>query len=165
MRKLVLLLSLLFALPSLAHKFYVTIAEMEFDAVENRIKVSLKMTAHDFEHVLEDKFDGHIHIEKYDDSTEVIQYAVNYLKDHFKLFSADKQCDLNYLGKEVTLQDDLFFYFTFTNIADPSTVKIVNTLLFSLSDQQQNIVHYSYKDQTKSVTLKPAQSEAIISFE
>lgn len=165
MKKLIFTLSLLLSLSGFAHKFYVSIAEMEYDQENNRIKVSLKMTAHDFEHVLEDKFEGHIHIEKYHDSTEVIQYAASYLSDNFQLFSKDKKCDFQYVGKEVTLRDELYFYFTFENIANPKTIKIVNTLLFSLSDQQQNIVHYKYKDQTKSVTLLPAQSQAQISFE
>ena len=165
MKRLLLLLILFSSVHALAHKYYVSIAEMEYDAENDRIKVSLKMTAHDFEHVLEAKFNKHLHIEEYSDTTEVIQYAVEYLGSHFKVYSGDSQCEMSYLGKEVTLRDDLYFYFSFLHIKQPSTIKIVNTLLFSLSNQQQNIVHYKYKDQTKSVTLMPAQSEAQISFE
>jgi uncharacterized protein YlxP (DUF503 family) len=165
MKRLMLLLVLFITMPGLAHKYYVSIAEMEYDKANKRIKVSLKVTAHDFEHVLEDKFDKRIHIEQYNDSSQVMLYAQEYLEKSIKVYSADKPCVFNYIGKEVTLREDLYFYFSFTNVQDPSTIKIVNTLLFSLSNQQQNIVHYKYNNQTKSVTLLPAQSEAQISFD
>lgn len=165
MKRILTFLLVITLIPATAHKFYVSIAEMEYEEGQDRIKVSLKLTAHDFEHVLEDKFDEHIHIEKYNDTSKVIQYAIEYLSSNIQLFSNDKRAEFQYLGKEVTLRDELYFYFTFNKISNPATVKIVNSLLFSFSDQQQNIVHYKYKDQTKSVTLIPSQPEALISFD
>jgi hypothetical protein len=165
MRALITLIILAFSVQANAHKHYISIADMEYDEKENKINVSMKITAHDFEHILEKKFDKQIHIEKYHDSSDVMVYSIEYLIKNFKVYSDKTPCNLSFVGKEVTLREELFFYFSFENVKNPSTIKIVNTLLFSLSDQQQNIVHYKYKDRTKSVTLLPAQSEAHISFE
>lgn len=163
--KTLLIFFLIVAAPvAYGHKFYISIADMEYDSTGQRINVTLKVTAHDFEQVLRRKFDKPIHLEEYTDSSEVGHYIQQYLKHNFKLYSSDKQLEMIYLGREVTNRDDLYFYFFFKDVPDFTSIKIVNKLLFSVSDQQQNIVHYQYKNHTKSVTLVPAKSEDWITF-
>lgn len=146
------------------HQFYISIADMEYDSVNNRINVSLKMTAHDFEHVLELKSGEKLVLEEISDSSAENELIAQYLKHNLKLFSKDEELEMSYLGLEVTNRDDVYCYFFFSNAADYSTIKIINKLLFSISDQQQNIVHYKYSGFTKSVTLVPAKSEEWITF-
>lgn len=149
----------------LAHKYYVSIANMEYKEADSKIDVSLKMTAHDFEHLLEMKFNKMVHIEEVADSSEIGLFVINYIKENFTVTSASVQADFTYHGKEVTVRDDLYFYFSFSNIISPKTIQIKNILLFSLFAQQQNIVHYKYGEQTKSVTLVPAQTEGEIKID
>ncbi|MGV6861645.1 MAG: DUF6702 family protein [Putridiphycobacter sp.] len=164
MKKLILTLNLLFVLSfGFAHKTYVSIANMEYNPELTQIEVSLKLTAHDFEHVLENTFKKTYHIENVADSSEVGQYIQNYLKRHITVYSNEKQADFNYVGKEVTVRDELFFYFTFTKVADPKTIKVSNTILFELFTKQQNIIHYKYQNKTKSVTLITSKNEETIS--
>lgn len=137
---------------------------MEYDSTRKQINVSLKMTAHDFEMVLERKFGGNIELEAVKDSSDVDLYIKQYLSHNLQLSSGGKRLTMNYLGKEVTNRDDLYFYLYYTEVGDPTTIDIKNKLLFSVSDQQQNIVHYKYGDRTKSVTLIPAKSEETITF-
>ena len=148
-----------------AHKFYISIADMEYDSTDQRINVSLKMTAHDFEYILGLKFKEEIEFGELSDTSEVVNYARFYIRQNFRLYSAEQQCPIVFLGYEITLRDDLFYYFSFTDVKDPTAIKIMNTLLFSISDQQQNIVHYKYKGATKSVTLTPSKSEGEINFD
>lgn len=162
MKAIITFLILLSSIHVFGHKFYVSIAEMEYDSTQNRINVSVKMTAHDFEQMLSRKFDRKIDLEKTSDTSDVGEFMQMYLKQNFQLHSADTQLEMNYLGKEVDLRGELYCYFYFANVPDPTTIKIVNKLLFSISDQQQNIVHYKYLTVMKSVTLVPSQSEAWI---
>ncbi len=148
-----------------AHKYYVSIAELEYNEEKNRIEGSLKMTAHDFELVLENKYDRKIDLEQVKDTSKVGGDVQAYLAEHFKLYSGGKQAVPNYLGREVTLRQDLFFYFTFTGVLDPKDVKLVNTVLFELFPQQQNIVHYKYMERTKSLTLVPSKIHGKIKFD
>ncbi|HIP36772.1 MAG TPA: hypothetical protein EYG85_07940 [Crocinitomix sp.] len=138
---------------SLAHKTYVSIANMEYNSKVKQIEVSLKLTAHDFEHVLKAKFNKHYHIENIADTSRVGLYIQNYIKLHFKVFSEQKQCSFKYIGKEVNVRDELYFYFTFSNVINPKNILVNNTFLFELFKKQQNIIHYKYANQTKSVTL------------
>lgn len=164
MKKVAVILFVFIANVCFSHKYYVSITELEYDAEQNRIEGALKMSAHDFEHVLEDKFEKHIELEKVDDDSEIGKYMQLYLSQHFKLYSGDVQSKPTYLGKEITVTQDLYLYFTFSNIVKPSSIKVINTLLFELFTAQQNIVHYKYKDQTKSVTLVPSKTMETISF-
>jgi hypothetical protein len=154
MKKAILLLTTVFTLGSAyAHKTYVSIANMEYNGKTKQIEVSLKLTAHDFEHVLENHFKKEYHIENIPDSSKIGLFIQNYVKTHFKVWSEKKLTQFKYVGKEVTVRDDLYFYFTFSNVINPKNIIVSNTFLFEMFNKQQNIVHYKYANQTKSVTL------------
>ncbi len=157
---LILLTNALFA-----HKFYVSIADLAYNESKQRIEGSLKMTAHDFEEVLKAKFNKSFLMEDIADSSVVGRYAQLYLAQNFKVFSGDKELIPKYLGKEVSLTQDLYFYFSFSNVPNPKSIKLYNTLLFDYFPKQQNIVHYTYNHQTKSVTLVPTKNNDSIIFE
>jgi len=162
---LLLLFFVLGTTGTFAHGYFVSTTTMEYDAVTKSIEVSTKMTAHDFENILENKFVQRIHIENVADTSEIGLFVQSYLKEHFVIISGGKTPDFSYVGKEVTLRDELFFHFTFSNIADPNTIQIKNTLLFTEFPQQQNIVHYKWGEKTKSVTLIAAKPESELKFD
>lgn len=164
MRTVLMLCVFLVSMNATAHKFYISIANMEYNEESERIDVSLKMTAHDFERILIKKFEKSIHIEQVKDDSEIGKYCIAYIRQNFTVMSNNQQAEFKYLGKEIDNREDLFFYFSFLKIGDPKSLNIVSNLLFSISDDQQNIVHYKYKDQTKSVTLVPSQNKADINF-
>jgi hypothetical protein len=165
MRKIVLSLSLIMSLTlSYAHKSYVSIANMEYNEKEEQIEVSLKLTAHDFEHILENEFNQRIHIENVADSSKIGLFIQKYIENHFWISSQKQKAIFSYVGKEVTVRDDLFFYFTFKQILDPLNITVSNSFLFGLFLKQQNIVHYKIKKKTKSVTLIPSIREEKISY-
>ena len=165
MKNVISILFVLLSFGALSHKFYISIADMEWDAEHSRLKVSLKLVGHDFEQVLERKFGFPVVLEEIADSSEVGTYIQQYLRHNFKVSSSNENCQLNYLGKEVNSKDEAYFYMTFTNVLNPAAVKITNKLLFSLSDQQQNIVHYTYLGRTKSLTLLPSVSYGELNFD
>ena len=148
-----------------SHNYFVSIANMEYNEAEKRIDVSLKLSAHDLEYLLEMKYNERLHLENIADSSEIGLYIQQYVKESFKVSSAGKEAEMNYLGREVTLRDELFIYLSFTGIKDPGTIHIENQLLFTLFAQQQNIVHYKYGELTKSVTLVPSAPAGDIKFE
>ena len=149
----------------LSHSYFVSIATMEYNDSTQSIDVSLKMTAHDFESILETKFNQRIHIENIADTSEIGRYTQLYLSDNFVLTSENQAAVMIYVGKEVTLRDELFFYLSFISVKNPKTVHIKNTLLFSPFPQQQNIVHYQVGSIKKTVTLVASKPEEEIKFD
>jgi hypothetical protein len=87
------------------------------------------------------------------------------LKHNFRVSSEEEALILSYLGKEIKNTEDLYVYFSFLKPKNPAKLKVVSNLLYSISDLQQNIVHYKYLNQTKSVTLVASENHAEITFE
>ncbi len=166
MKKIVSLSALLIAAGSLfAHGYYVSTSNMEYNTQTETIDVSIKTTAHDFEQILETKYNIRIHIETIADSSEIGLYIQTYLNENYTLKSNEVQATMKYIGKEVTLRDELFFFISFSGVKNPKTIQIRNTLLFTEFPQQQNIVHYKLGDLSKSVTLVAAKPESELKFE
>jgi hypothetical protein len=165
MKPVLFAIALCLSVLTFGHNYYVSIANMEYKEAENQVDVSLKMTAHDFEYLLEMKYNLRLHMEDIADSSEIGRFAQQYLGENFQLISGGEAAPMVYVGKEVTLRDELFFYFSFTGIKDPKTIQIKNQLLFTLFPQQQNIVHYKHGEKTKSVTLVPAAHTAEIKID
>lgn len=164
--KIVLTICLFFLGATLfAHRFYVSIADLTYNASKNRIQGSIKLTAHDVEDVLSEKFERKIDLEQESDSSEVGIYFKSYLAANFKLYSGEIQANPHYLGKEINVRQDLYVHFFFSNITNPKAITIFNTLLFERFQEQQNIVHYKLNDQTKSITLIPLKPSASINFD
>ena len=99
-----------------------------------------------------------------EDQTHSLKLSIFTHHTKFTISSQKKQAEFYYIGKEVTIRDDLFFYFTFKNILDPLNIKVSNTFLFELFLKQQNIIHYKIKDKTKSVTLIPSIRKGTLSY-
>jgi hypothetical protein len=165
MKKVLFLVLMLCSVMGWSHKFYVSIADLSWDQDEQRIEGSIKLTAHDIEKMLANKFERSVDLEVESDSSEVGQYLQAYLARNFTVKSNDQWAIPNYIGKEITLRGELFIYFTFTGIQQPESIEISNKILFELFPKQQNIVHYKYKDQTKSVTLIPSKTHGKIEFD
>jgi len=165
MRALLIIIALVSFSTSFGHKYYVSIADMEYNSEKNQIDVSMTLTAHDFEYVLAKYFERTIHIEDVTDSSEVGLFIQKYISERFKVYSNNLICSFEYLGKEVNLKEELFLYFSFKGVANPLSISVESSVMFDLSKEQQNIVHYKYKDRTKSVTLVSSKNEAEINFE
>jgi hypothetical protein len=141
------------SLTAFAHKSYISITDMAYNIELKRIEVSIKLTAHDFEYVLEKRFKNSVEIDKVKDGSKEDLYIQEYISKNFIVKSNNVLAKFNYVGKEVNLRDELYFYFTFTSIDDFKKLIVTNTMLFETYQQQQNIVHYTVNNKTKSATL------------
>ena len=92
-------------------------------------------------------------MENLDDKGKAGEFIQSYLSQSFVIISEGKRASFNYVGKEVTVRDELFFYFTFTQVSDPSHIFIRNSVLFELFSNQQNIIHYTFNGNIKGTTL------------
>jgi hypothetical protein len=163
--KLIFIFLLLLGLKGFAHDYYVSIADFEFNEKKQRIEGTIKMTAHDFEYVLEKKFNQKILLDELEDSSEVSNYIAYYLAKNFKIYSGGKPLVQNYIGLEVTLEQDAYVYLTFENVSRPKSIEIKSFLLYEYFPSQQNIVHYKFGKQTKSLTLVASRPQGGIKID
>jgi hypothetical protein len=148
-----------------SHKYYVAIANMEYNEKDQQIDVFLKATAHDFQHLMEMTFKERMDLDTVSQNKKYSSFIESYLKENFIVTSLDQPASFEYIGMEVTERLNIFFYFSFKEVLNPKKIKIASKFLFDFFKDQQNIVHYKYGEQTKSVTLVPALSVAEIKFD
>jgi hypothetical protein len=150
---------------SMAHKYYVSICDLAYNEEKGTIEGYIKLTAHDLEKILQSEFPQKVVLEEVSDSSDIGIVMQNYLHENVALYSNGKKATLSYIGKEVTLRDELYIYISFSNISDPGSIELYSNLLYEYFKSQQNIVHYKYKDLTKSVTLTLAKKRDKIKFD
>ena len=74
MNRLLIAFAVFCSYSTFAHKYYVSIADMEWDEQEKSINVSLKATDHDFVHLLEMTFQERIDLEKVTDTSRYYRF-------------------------------------------------------------------------------------------
>lgn len=166
MRLMGLLLFLFVSLSVQAHKHYISITELEWKAEKSQFEASVKLTAHDFEHLLEDEGLSSIHIENMKEGDEHYKKTLEVLTRDFRVYVDEEQCEIQFIGWEVSKDDQLYFYVTFI----PQTkerfkqVTVSQNLLFAKYPQQQNIVHFKHEDHVKSETLITDKTSTTFKF-
>lgn len=155
-------LFVLFVFNGFAHKHYVSITEIEWKAEKQVFQSSIKLTAHDFEHFLEDEGLPEIHIEHMKEGDEHHKKTMQLLTQHFRVYAGEEQCEIRWLGWEVNEEDELFLYIEFVpqSVNEFKEVTVAQNLLFAKFPAQQNIVHFSSNGQLQSETLIPEKTSA-----
>lgn len=163
MRVLILMLLVFLGTNGLAHKHYVSITDMEWKADEGHFEASVKLTAHDFEHLLEDEGLPEFHIEKMTEGDEHYKKTMKILTQNFRVYAGEEQCEIVLVGWEVNKEDELFFYLKFIpqSKTDFKEVTVAQNLMFSKFSDQQNIVHFKNGEELKSETLVADKTKAV----
>jgi hypothetical protein len=134
----VLILGLLLAAPAWAHRFFVSLAEAEYDADRGAIEVSLRVDDHNLEAALALRFGREYRLRG---NSVGERDARDYVADHFVIATADgRMLDLEWVGWEWS-PGMAWLHFEYPFSGDPSKLKLNNSIFLELSDQQVNTVN------------------------
>ena len=164
MKFFALIFALLLSTVSLAHKFYVSVTNMQWDEQEKAINISIRATDHDFQHAIEMSLNERVDLNTITDTSNYSRFIEKYLSEKFQILSRGEAGVFNYLGFELTDRLNIIFYFQVKQLINPKKIEVRNEFLFDFFPEQQNIVHYKYLDSTKSVTLIPSKPSGKIDF-
>lgn len=152
-RKLLYVLSLISLLGFTMHKYYVSIAEVDYNETEKLFEISIKFIGHDLESALENAGVPNLHLGTEKESSEADRYLLAYIKDRFLLKMDDAKVDYHFVGKEVNDDDFIYCYLTTSEVDLPKTITIENNLLVEKFDLQSNIVYMKIRGQQYNSTL------------
>ncbi len=137
-----LLFSLFLCSVFVAHDFYVSITEIDYNDQSKSLEVSLKIFADDIERVIEEKEGVKLNIGEINENEKCGQYLNAYIKEHFVINVDGEEKVLEYLGHEMEKRDAVWTFFEVFDVDQPSEIKIENTILVNEYEGQQNIVYY-----------------------
>jgi hypothetical protein len=151
-KKLLLLLLIVPLFAFTAHKYYLSLTQIEYNSKNKSVEVIINVFIDDIETAL-----NKIHNKKFelDTKKELVdsdKYFFEYLKKNVQFKFENKSYHYNYLGKEYD-GDVVFFYLEIKNVASVKEIEINNTILLKHFPEQQNLVKSKVNKKYKSVML------------
>ncbi|MBQ0736128.1 DUF6702 family protein [Aquimarina celericrescens] len=164
MKKVIFFLLITFTLSSFtAHKFYVSVTQIEYNKEQESLQIITRVFIDDIENVLKERYNDAILLDVKGDDLKINEYFKKYFTQKLKIKVNDKEVSFTFLGKEY--EDDLVVcYLEIENIPSLETIEITNEILMDLFEEQQNIVHVKKENQRKSLILEKGKSEGLLNF-
>lgn len=145
------------------HKFYVSVTEIEHNEKNQTLQVISRIFTDDFENVLKARFDLSIRLGEKVETPGVNAHIEKYLTQRFSVELDGKPLKTKFLGKEYE-NDMILFYIEIPNVKEMKKIKIKNTLLLDMFEEQKNLIHVEYKGKTKSLILADGRETDVLNF-
>ncbi|MEK9613030.1 MAG: DUF6702 family protein [Flavobacteriaceae bacterium] len=159
---LLLLVLHVFPYQSKEHKFYVSTTKVEYKPTENTLQIISQLFIDDVELLLQ-QTDGTIRLDPDSNSDQIDRLLEFHLKKELQIEVDDSILEMYFLGKEYK-EDILVCYIEIPLSETIQNLKIRNSMLFDLYEDQQNIVHFKSMNYRKSFLFKIPMVEAAIDF-
>lgn len=161
----ILFLSIIFPLllSVSAHKFYVSVTEVEYVKEKKSVQIISRIFIDDLENTLRKRYGKRLTFSPKNETKEVTGYLERYLKDKITIKINGNATDFKFIGKEYD-NDILFCYLEVVDVNDIKTFQISNRILFDSFDDQQNIVKLKIDDEKKSFILMEGNDKAMLNF-
>ena len=163
MRKI--LFGIIFLITSLSifsfnmHEYYFGFAEMEYNSTAKNFEISLKTTAHDFEHHMEHMGVNIGHIEKLKTGDSLFAEVMKEVNKGFSISKEGENLGLKCIGFEVDLKDNLYFYLKSETTEKEGKWNIEFDLMMNSYPKQQNKLNYVESGNKTALTFVYSNKE------
>ena len=146
------------------HPLYISVTEMEHNAVDKTLEISCKIFTDDFEKTLAGVFKAKVDLTAPADKGEADSMVREYIKSHLLLKVDNKAVTMEFVGFEKE-NDAVWSYFEVKHIATaPKKIDVTNTILYESYDKQMNLMHVKVNGNRKSYRLNYPDKEASFQF-
>ncbi|MBN8836258.1 MAG: hypothetical protein J0I09_03285 [Sphingobacteriia bacterium] len=141
------------------HPFYVSVIDINHNAKERSVEVSIKVFSDDLETVLKKQGGTLIDLSK-PGSKPIADKAINqYIQSKLQIQIDGKALSLNYIGYEIQ-EESVWCYFESPNINSVKKINVRCSLLYEWQQQQINIIHTKVNGMEKSFKLDNPNTQA-----
>ncbi|CDF80506.1 conserved hypothetical protein [Formosa agariphila KMM 3901] len=135
-----------------AHKYYVSISEIQYVKEQQSVQIISRIFIDDLEKLVRQRYDESITLAIKNESEKVDFYLEKYFKEKFHIQINGTAVQLKFIGKEYD-NDIAICYIEIPRIETISEFEITNKLLFDVFEEQQNVVRLDINDTQKSFIL------------
>ena len=146
-----------------AHKFYVSVTNINYSEKDQAFQITSRVFIDDFESVLLERYGVETHLSTDAETALADEYIEKYLRTKFLMHINGEQIKYSFLGKQYD-NDVMICYLEIPDV-DLSAIKSIevqNELLTDLFDEQQNVVHFRVKGRKKSFVLIKENNKAML---
>lgn len=156
--------SLLLFTQVVAHEYYVTITQIDYNEQSQSLEISIKFFTDDLEYAMAQSKDGQkLFLGTEKEAPEADQSIFAYVQGRFQLDVDGTKVTLEWLGKEVEL-NETWIYLEVKNVASIEQLEISNELLTETFETQTNIIHVNVMGQKKSMLLRGIRTKDVLDF-
>ena len=145
------------------HKYYVSTSLYEFKEDKGSLQVTIKIFKDDFFNAI--KTNNGIDLYMKDDlNSEEIKFKINsYLLSNLTILLDNKKYELFYLGLKKDTEM-ITCFLEIENLPDFKKIKLKNTILFDLFENQKNIIHLKKGNKKRSFILGKDSPNSVLEF-
>ena len=130
------------------HKFYVSVTDIKVLESKGAIQITSRIFLDDLEIALQNvSNDPNLVL-----SPSASELVGPYVISNFEVLVNDIAVELNYLGEEFD-DDMIYVYMEVEGLVDISSLKIGNSVLFDVYDQQEHVIKIKTENKSKSFIL------------
>jgi len=162
-KKLLLLLLIVPFFAFTAHKYYLSLTQIEFNNSKSSIEIITNVFVDDLETVLNDIHSKKFKLDTKNELKDSDTYFNAYLQKHLAFKVDGKAVAFKYIGKEYD-GDVVFFYLEIKNISSVTKIEVSNSLLVKHFPTQQNLVKSKVNKKHKSALLTKSEQTGILTY-
>ncbi len=162
-KKLLILLILpLFAFTT-AHKYYVSVTQVDYIKEKKAIQMTSRIFIDDFERLLQERYNDKIILDTGKDEKQIDLYIEKYIKSKFLIKLNGEAVAYKFLGKEYE-NDIVYCYMEIENVEEVKSFEVENRVLFDLFSDQKNLVRTYINSKHKTFVLIPENDKGLLNF-
>tara|TARA_R110002073_G_scaffold8207_1_gene45596 strand:+ start:45852 stop:46349 length:498 start_codon:yes stop_codon:yes gene_type:complete len=159
-----LLILLLFPLVAFtAHKYYLSLTQIEYSQKEKSLQIIINVFMDDIETALNKDYNIDLQLTTKKELTNSDEYFKKYLQEKLTFKNKEGSLNFNYLGKEYE-GDLVYFYLEIKNVNNPNFLEVSNKILIKHFPEQQNIVKMKIEKKRRSKILNKKNDKALLKF-
>ena len=161
---LLILILPLFAF-AVAHKFYVSVTNVNYSEKDQAVQITSRIFIDDFNRLLMARYDVDAELDTQKESKLADEYIEKYLRSKFVVSINGKPIQYNYIGKKYDA-DVMICYIEVSDIdlRELKSIEIENEILTDLFDDQQNVVHINVNNKKKSFVLLKSRTKGMLNL-
>lgn len=146
-----------------AHKYYVSVTQIDYVKEKESVQIISRIFIDDFEKLIRERYDPDVTLSSENEPAKVDFYIEKYLEEKIQIKINGNDTDIIFIGKEYEA-DIVYCYLEVENISEITSFEITNQVLFDLYGEQQNIVRTNINDKNKSFVLIKENDKGLLNF-
>ena len=123
---------------TLIHPFYVSVIDVNHNAKDKNVEISIRIFVDDFEATLKQNYKRNIDLHKSANDVQINKLITNYIESKLKVVLDGKPQAMQYLGYEVQ-KESVWIFLEINNINHIKKINFNCNLLYDFQDKQMNI--------------------------
>ena len=146
------------------HPFFVSMTEMDYNAKDKELEISVRIFTDDLENTIRKLHPGiKIDILHPNDQAQMNQFVFDYMQKHLQLTINGKPMPMSFVGYEQQ-SESVWTYLEIKNISALQKINVVNSLLYDYNENEINMMHVNVNGNEQSYKVDYPDTNAEFDF-